>query len=100
MKFERTDKYMQKLFLEALDEKNVISDATITIVPENGYGSKLKAYCSESKTYLQFPRNLRDFKGQRYIADVIQVIREDDVRPYYRVVKCSIRKFGSDEVIA
>lgn len=101
MQFERTEEYQQKLFEQALfDEKKVIQDATIIITPENGYGGKLKAYCIESDTYLQFPRNLRKHNGQKYIADVIEVIRDDGVRKYYRTVKGSIRKNGSNEVIA
>jgi len=58
---------------------------------------------SESKTYLQFPRSLRssytDY-GREFLADVVEVIREDGVRKYYRAMNKSIREAGSDEVIA
>lgn len=100
MKFIRDDEYEAKLFGEALfDEKRVHKDAEIIIQYENGYGSKLKAYCPISGTYLQFPRALREHHGQKYMADVVEVIREDGVRTYYRAMKKSIRRKGSDEVV-
>lgn len=98
MKFERTPEYEQKLFEQALfDDKRVIKDATIRI--QYGDAGKLKAYCIESKTYLQFPRDLRQY-GTEFIADVVEVIREDDVRKYYRAMKGSIRYKDNDEVVA
>ena len=101
MKFERTDEYMQKLFEQALfDEKNVHKDAKITIQYENGYSGKLKAYCHDSDTYLQFPRKLRQYDGQQYLADVVEVIREDGCQKYYRAMPKSIRNTNSDEVLA
>jgi hypothetical protein len=97
MKFERTPKYEQKLFEQALfDEKNVIKDADITIVI---VGSKYKAYCHQSDTYLVFPRSLRRYDGQRYVADVVEVKRDDNVSKYYRVFPNSIREYGSDEIV-
>jgi hypothetical protein len=104
MKFERTDAYMAKLFEQALfDEKNVIKDATVQIEYDVNNSNKLKAYCYESKTYLQFPRALRsDYSdyGREFLADVVEVIRTDGVRKYYRAMKGSIRNKGSEEVIA
>jgi len=100
MKFERTEAYNQKLFEQALfDDKNIVKDAKIIIIPEHGYSGKLKAYCEDTETFLQFPRHLRTHNGQRYIADVVEVVREDDVRKYYRVMNKSIRKPDSDEVV-
>jgi hypothetical protein len=97
MKFTRTEKSEQKLLEQAfLDEKRVIRNAAIDI---DYVGGKLKAYCRESGTYLQFPRALRDHENQRFIADVVEVIRTDHVTKYYRVVKGSIREMGSDEVV-
>ena len=96
MKFERTEEYEGKLFLKALDEAHVIRDARITIIYGKGY--KLKAYCEDSKTFLQFPRGIREY-GQQFVADVYEVIRNDDVKKYYRVMNGSIRKSGSDEVV-
>lgn len=86
-KFERTDEYMKKLFLIALDENHVKSDATVHIVRDGG---KMKAYCVETGTYLQFPRSLR-LPGKVFVADVIEVIRAEDVRKYYRAMPKSIR---------
>lgn len=102
MKFERTDEYMQKLFEQAMfDEKHVIKDAHITIMTEKPYSNgKLKAWCENSHTFLQFPRNLRKYAGQEYIADVVEVIRDDGVRKYFRAMKGSIRNTNSDEVVA
>lgn len=101
MKFERTEAYMQKLFEQALfDDKNIIKDATVTIQHDHSNWNKLKAYCTETDTYLQFPRALRDNTQQRFHADVIEVIRSDNVTKYYRAMKGSIRKFGEDEVLA
>lgn len=102
MKFERSKEYQQRLFELALfDEKHIITDATIQIV--YGTGKKLKAWCEESNTYLQFPRKLRadyDDHGKMFIADVVEVMRKDNIQKYYRAVKNSIREFGSDEVVA
>jgi hypothetical protein len=104
MKFERTEKYMQKLFEQAMfDEKRVVQDATVRIEYDPNNYNKLKAYCVESDTYLQFPRALRNKHsdyGKEFLADVVEVIREDGVQKYYRAMKGSIRKKGSDEVVA
>ena len=78
MKFERTDEYEAKLFEQALfDEKREIRDAKIRIV--NWEGSKLKAWCKNTDTYLQFPRALRE-RNKRFVADVVEVKRTDNVR--------------------
>jgi hypothetical protein len=93
---KRTQEQEDKLFLEALDNKRVLKDATITIMGGTG---KLKAYCQETDTFLQFPRHLRAF-GLKYTADVIEVINESVTNKYFRVVKNTIRKYGSEKVIA
>ena len=100
-KFERTDEYQSKLFEQALfDEKNVHQDVMVIIQPEGYSGTKLKAYCPKTDTYLQFPRKLRQYDGQQYICDVVEVIRDDGVKKYYRAMKGSIRNTNSDEVLA
>lgn len=97
MKFERTDEYQRKLSEQALfDDKHIILNATVSIISVHG---KLKAYCKESQTYLQFPSNLRSI-GKEYIADVVEVIREDNVSKYYRAQKNSIRDPNTNEVLA
>lgn len=96
MKFERTQEYENKLFGQALfDEKRVIKDAKIWI---RCVGGKLKAYCETSDTYLQFPRDIRK-AGAEFIADVVEVKNESVDNKYYRVMKGSIRKKGSDQVV-
>jgi len=96
--FKRDDKYNMKLFEYAMfDDKNVILDATINIIL---VGSKWKAYNSQVNAYIQFPRNLRNYFGQQFIADIIEVIRSDKVTKYYRAMPKSIRKYNSNIVIA
>ena len=85
MKFERSEEYIAKLALEAFD-RDVRLDARIEIIC---LGSKLKAYCVDTGTYAQFPRNLRSFGGV-FVADVIKSAKADGV-PFYRAVKGSIR---------
>ena len=100
MKFERTPEYETKLFEQALfDDKKVIKDATIEIEHDDKNWNKLKAYCVESETFLQFPRALRIDNHQRFTADVVEVIRTDGVTKYFRAMKGSIRVKGSDEVV-
>ena len=97
MKFERTDAYQRKLFLEAMvDEKRVILDATIRIIND---GYKYRAYCFDTLTYLQFPNRLRDWNLE-YIADVVEVINSKVGNKYFRAMKGSIRRRGEDEVLA
>ena len=101
MKFIRSPEYEQKLFECALfNEQNVHTDVEVIIQYEKGYGGKLKAYCPKSDTYLQFPRKLRQYDGQRYIADVVEVINDSVDTKYYRVMKNSVRNTNSDEVLA
>jgi hypothetical protein len=99
MKFERTPEYEAKLFEQALfDEKRVIRDSAVVIKYENGYSGKLKAYCIETKTYLQFPRSLRTENNLVFTADVVEVKRDDNVRKYFRAMKGSIRD-ENDQVV-
>ena len=103
MKFERTDEYEAKLFEQALfDEKRVIKNAIVHIVFDSKNSNKLKAWCENSNCYLQFPRSLRSSHtdyGREFLADVVEVIRSDGVRKYYRAMKGSIREKGSEEVL-
>lgn len=96
MKFVRSDEYEGKLFLEALGEKHVVKDAEIDIT--RGYSSHPKAWCNRVGSYLQFPRDLRS-NGAKYVADIIEVIPKNRAK-FYRAMKGSIRKRGSDEVVA
>ena len=83
--FQRTDDYMTKITLLALD-KHVMLDANIEI---RYLGSKLKAYCKETDTYVQFPREIRK-PGKKFIADVVKAQRGED-QIFYRAATGSIR---------
>lgn len=97
MAFKRTDKYIEKLTMEALD-KDVRLDAVIDIVY---LGKKLKAYCGDTGTYIQFPRDLRR-TGDRYYADIIKAGSGDGIERtvFYRAVQGSIRNNKSGNPIA
>ena len=97
MKFVRTPEYEQKLFEQALfDDKKVIKDAKIEIIY---MGNKLKAWCEAINVYLQFPRNIRT-PHAIFTADIVEVQNATVDQKYYRVMKGSIRKEGSDQVVA
>jgi len=91
---ERTKEYMAKIVADALD-REVILDANIRITRQ---GKKLKAYCEQTGTYLQFPRALRE-AHMTFVADIVKSPRKDSV-PYYRAYPNSIRYKKDGEVIA
>lgn len=91
--FERTDEYIEKITLDALD-REVILDAQIEIVRGTG---KLKAYCKDTKTYVQFPTGLRRI-GRRFVADVVKSSNGGSI--FYRAYKGSIRERVNGESIA
>lgn len=93
--FERTDAYMAKIFLDALD-RHVIEDARIEIVwsPQH---HKLKAYCPKTDTWLQFPTKLRK-EGRKFIADVVKA-KKDTGNIFYRAYKGSIRDAQTGELV-
>ena len=97
-KFERDDAYWAEVFDKAFDRK-IIQDATVTIVRVRGKGSKLRAFCSESCTYMQFPRALRTLNA-KFIADVYQIQPKNGRQEFYRYVKGSVRVPGSEFPIA
>jgi hypothetical protein len=91
---ERSEEYLNKIMLDAF-ERHVIIDANIMITCE---GRKLKAYCPESGTFLQFPRDIRKI-SRKFKADVIKAKNESG-RIYYRAYKGSIREIiDSKEVL-
>jgi hypothetical protein len=85
--FEHDD---AKLFLEAL-ERPVRMDAKVTIVKGQG---KLRAYCKEVNSNLQFPRALRVL-GREFLADIKCSQDNEGKGPtgqvFWRVIKGSIR---------
>ena len=96
--FERTDEYEAKLLADELID-TVYRDVIVEIVRERWNSSKLKAYCSKTDTYIQFPRALRTSSNDRYICDVVEV-NSSNRRTFYRAVKNSIRNEGSLKVLA
>ena len=95
-KFIRSQEYENKLFGQALfDEKRVIKNARVRI---NRVGGKLKAYCINTDTFLQFPRALREPEAE-FIADVVEVKNESVDNKYYRVMKGSIRDINNVEEV-
>ena len=95
MKFERTDDYNMKLFDLALDQRNITLDSPIQITYDSGK-RKNRAWAVDKKCWVQFPNSLRT-KTIKYQADLVAV--ESESRDtFYRVMKGSIRLFGSDEV--
>jgi hypothetical protein len=85
MSFDRTEDYMCKITMDALD-RHVILDANVRIVEQ---GSKLKAYCKQSDSYLQFPKAIREY-GRTFVADVVKS-RQKTGRVFYRAYPGSIR---------
>ena len=91
---ERSDDYMGKITMDALD-RQVILDASIVI---QRLGQKLKAYCSNTNTYVRFPRDIRIY-GKRFVADVVKVGRTGGT-VFYRAYKQSVRETKDGPVIA
>lgn len=94
---ERSEEYMNKIMLDAF-ERHVIIDANIMIQYES---RKLKAYCPESDTFLQFPRAVRQKDSDRrrkFKADVIKAKNERG-RIFYRAYKGSIREIIDGEEV-
>jgi len=94
MPFERSDEYMTNITIAALD-KEVILDSLITIVQGKG---KLKAYCSNTDTYVQFPNHLRRL-NRKFIADVVKAEVKGS-KMFYRAFKGSIRDSKNSDPIA
>lgn len=91
--FVRTDEYMTKLAIDALGG-HVITDATICILYQ---GSKLKAFCEDTRTFVQFPRELRTH-GAIFYADVVKMGGQNGT-VFYRAYRKSIRRTKTGPVI-
>ena len=83
---ERSDDYMMKITMDAF-ENHVVIDANVTM---ERVGSKIKAYCTDTGTYLQFPRDIRKM-GKKFKADVIKA-KNTSGSVFYRYYKGSIRE--------
>lgn len=90
----RSEDYMSRITLDALD-REVILDAKIKIVP---LGSKLKAWCENTQTYLQFPREIRAY-GRTFVADVVKTANKT-CKVFYRAYPNSIRESIDGPIIA
>jgi len=92
--FERSEDYLTRIFLDALD-RHVVIDAKVEM--RRGTGSKLKAYCPIVKANLQFPSKLREYQGQKFTADVIKAKKGTGI-VFYRAYRGSIRDEKGDVV--
>ena len=84
---------MARIVLEALD-KEVYMDADVVMHKE---GKKIKAYCPQTKTFLQFPRAIRQ-KHRRLVADIVKSANASGT-PFFRAFKGSIRENKDSEVL-
>ena len=67
-------------------------------IPNTPNKSKVKAYCEAVNSYLQFPRDLRK-PGTKCICDIVST-EHDKVNGFWRYIKGTVRKEGSDIVVA
>ena len=94
MAFERTEDYMARITMDALDREVYIS----VKIQFMRVGQKIKAYCPETKTYLQFPRNLRQ-EGRTMYADVVKA-KQCTGKIFFRAYPGSIRHTKDGDPIA
>ena len=87
--FQRTDDYMTKITLDALD-REVILNADIHIKWDKG---KWRCWCDQTQTWVQFPNDLRT-KHKRFVADVVKAQRGSN-QVFYRAYHGSIRSNDS-----
>ena len=117
---QRDDAYMMRVFDRALVEdikKDVVVefgdyyDLQRSYPSYYGYGqkpgvtlpdtknySKVRAYCRAVNSYLQFPRAIRK-PGDRYVCDIVST-ENDKVGGFWRYIQGTVRKEGSDKVVA
>jgi len=95
--FTRSDEYQTKIFMDAF-EQHVVLDAKIVLRRDSNNWRKLKAWCPVTGTNLQFPSKLREYEGQRFIADVIKS-RKKGGKVFYRAYRKSIRDPKTGEVV-
>jgi hypothetical protein len=111
----RDDAYAMRLFSKALSEdvkKDVIVEfgdwydlqrsygygATGQCLPTTPNKSKVKAYCRSVNSFLQFPRAMRR-PGTRCVCDIVST-ENDKISGFWRVIQGTVRKEGSDIVVA
>ena len=89
----RSESYMARIVAEALD-KEVYLDADVIMQKQ---GKKIKAYCPQTKTYLQFPRAIRE-KHKKLVADIVKSSNASGT-PFFRAFKGSIRETKDSQVL-
>ena len=89
----RSESYMAKIVCDALD-REVFFDAEVIM---QKHGKKIKAYCPQTKTFLQFPRAIRQ-KYKRLVADIVKSSNASGTT-FYRAYKNSIRENKDSEVL-
>ena len=94
MAFKRSEEYMTKITLEALDRETHL-DAVVKFIR---LGSKIKAYCEDTKTFLQFPRELRK-EGRSMFADVVKA-KQNTGKVFFRAYPGSIRHTKDGDSVA
>ena len=114
---QRDEAYRMRLFSKALSEdikKDVIvefgdwydlhrkygytSTGKSGSIPETPNKTKVKAYCASVSSFLQFPRDLRK-PGTYCICDIVST-ENDKIGGFWRVIQGTVRKEGSDLVVA
>jgi hypothetical protein len=94
MKLVRSDEYMNRIFMDAID-KGVQLDVKVDCVYDYEK-KKLRVVDPQTHTFIQFPNKLRR-KGRSYIVDIIKQ-GGNGRAVFYRAYKGSIRN-ESVEVI-
>jgi len=92
---KRSDKITGDLFIDALS-KRVIMDAKIKIIYDHNK-NKLRAYCEQVDSFLNFPNDLRK-EGKEYITDIVEVPATATKSTYYRAKHGTIRPLLTKQV--
>ena len=114
---QRDEAYRMRLFSKALSEdikkdvmvefgdyydlhrrRGYVTSGEYGHVPETPNKKKVKAFCPTVGSYLQFPRHLRK-PGSHCICDIVST-ENDKIGGFWRVVQGTVRKEGSDIVVA
>ena len=90
--FIRSEETQLKMVLDAF-EGEVLTDVKVSFYYQGG---KLKAYCENTKTNLQFPTKLRNMYV-KYVCDVVKCQRSNG-KIFYRAYKGSIRDVDGNVV--
>lgn len=89
----RSETYMARVVADAL-ENTVFFDADVIM---QKHGKKIKAYCPQTGTYLQFPRSIRQ-NYKKLVADVVKSSCKRG-KTFYRAYPGSIRETKDSQVL-